>query len=141
MARVTHSGRVRRARMRATSTLLLAAQLATLGHLLIVRHTICPEHGEAIHAASPSEAQALRASPAGLASGPALDRGATPAEHADDHCLARANTRERFALLPTPDVTPGSLLETATLPSLSTVAVAPAVAVLFLAPKNSPPSA
>jgi hypothetical protein len=127
--------------MRATSTLLLAAQLATLGHLLMVRHTICPEHGEAIHAASPSEAQALRASPEGLVSGPALGGGATPAEHADDHCLARANTRERFALLPIPEAITGPLLATATLPSLSSVAVAPAVAVLLLAPKNSPPSA
>ena len=126
--------------MRATSTLLLAAQLATLGHLLIVRHTICPEHGEAIHAASPS-AQALRASPEGLVSGPALGGGATPAEHADDHCLARANTRERFALLPIPEAITGALLATATLPSRSSVAVAPAVAVLLLAPKNSPPSA
>jgi hypothetical protein len=127
--------------MRAISTLLLAAQLATLGHLLIVRHTICPEHGEAIHSNSPSEAQAMPPTHEGTAADPALGGGAPPAEHAHDHCLARANTRERFAVLPAPDSTPGPLLAATALPSLSAVAVAPAVAVLRLAPKNSPPSA
>jgi len=100
MARAIDSGRARRASLRATSTLLLAAQLLTLGHLLIVRHTICPEHGEAIHSGSPSETQALRPSHEGATNAPALDGGAAPAEHAHDHCLAQANTRERFALVP-----------------------------------------
>jgi hypothetical protein len=139
MARATDSGCVRRASMRATTTLLLAAQLLTLGHLLIVRHTICPEHGEAIHSGSPSETPALRPTHEGATGDPALGSGAPLAEHAHDHCLARANPRERFALLPALDLRPGPLLVAATLPSLSAVAVAPAVAVLFLAPKNSPP--
>jgi hypothetical protein len=141
MARAIDSGRARRASLRATSTLLLAAQLLTLGHLLIVRHTICPEHGEAIHSGSPSETQALRPSHEGATNAPALDGGAAPAEHAHDHCLAQANTRERFALVPVLDVAPGPLLLVAPRPSLAAVAVMPALAVLRLAPKNSPPSA
>ncbi len=139
MARATDTGRVRRASMRATSALLLSAQLLTLGHLLIVRHTICPEHGEAIHSGVPSEASPPR--PIRTTSDSALDSGALPAEHVHDHCLARANTRERFALLPALDLRPGSLLPAATPPSPSVLAVAPAVPVLLLAPKNSPPGA
>jgi hypothetical protein len=139
MVRAMDSGRSRCASLRAISTLLLAAQLLTLGHLLIVRHTICPEHGEAIHSASPSETQALRPSHEGATNAPALDVGATPAEHAHDHCLAQANTRERFALLPAADLTTGPLLLAPLRPSLAAVVLTPAVGVLLLAPKTSPP--
>ena len=139
MTRATGSGQVRRASMRATSTLLLAAQVLSLSHLLVVRHTICPEHGEAIHSESPSDAQALGSSHEGAAADPTLGAGAPTAEHAHDHCLALANPRERFASWPAPDVMPGPHLVAATLPSLGTVDAAPAVAVLLLAPKNSPP--
>jgi hypothetical protein len=140
MARATGNGRMRHASMRATSTLLLAAQLLALGHLLVVRHTICPEHGEAIHSESPSDAQTLGSSHEGAAADSTLGAGAPTAEHAHGHCLALANTRERFVPLPAPDVMPGPLLVAATLPSLAIVDAAPAVAVLLLAPKNSPPS-
>ena len=139
MAWAIDSGRARRAGMRSTSTLLLAAQLATLGHLLIVRHTLCREHGEAIHSGSPRQAQAMRPTHEGALADPALRGGGQPAVHSHDHCLAQANTRERFALLPAPDSMPGPLLVAATPPSLSAVGTAPAVAVFLLAPKNSPP--
>lgn len=127
--------------MRAISALLLSAQLLALGHLLIVRHTICPEHGEMIHSGPPGAVQAMRPTREGAAVDPALDGGAVPSEHAHDHCLALANPRERFAMLPALDLMPGSLLVPTTGPTLSYVALAPAVAVLLLAPKNSPPSA
>ena len=141
MLRAMDSGCSRCASLRATSTLLLAAQLLTLGHLLIVRHTICPEHGEAIHSGSPNETQALPLTNEGATSDPSSGSGAPPAEHAHDHCLAQANTRERFALLPAADSMPGPLLLAPPRPSLAAVAATPAVAVLRLAPKNSPPSA
>jgi hypothetical protein len=127
--------------MRAISALLLSAQFLALGHLLIVRHTICPEHGEMIHSGPSGAVQAMRPIRAGAAVDPALDGGAVPSEHAHDHCRALANTRERFAMLPALDLMPGSLLVATTGPTLSYVALAPAVAVLLLAPKNSPPSA
>ena len=139
MAWATGSRQVRRASMRATSTLLLGAQLVALGHLLVVRHTICPEHGEAIHSESPGEAQTLDSSHESTTAEPALGPTTPSAEHAHDHCLALTNTRERFAPLPAPDVMPGPLPAAADLPSLGPVGVAPAVAVLLLAPKNSPP--
>jgi hypothetical protein len=139
MVRATDSGRSR-ASLRATSTLLLAAQLLTLGHLLIVRHTICPEHGEAIHSGSASEDGALRPTHEHATGDQALVAGAPPAEEAHEHCLARTNTRERFALLPVLDVAPGPLLLVAPRPSLAAVAVTQALAVLRLAPKNSPPA-
>ncbi|HJX66743.1 MAG TPA: hypothetical protein VJ860_22650 [Polyangia bacterium] len=139
MVRAMDGGRSRCASLRATSTLLLAAQLLSLGHLLIVRHTICPEHGEAIHSGARSETQALPPTHERATSDPALDVGAAPAEHAHDHCLAQANTRERFALLPSADLTTGPLLLAPLRPSLAAVALTPAVSVLLLAPKNSPP--
>jgi len=127
--------------MRATSTLLLAAQLVALGHLLVVRHTICPEHGEAIHSESPGDAQTLGSSHEGAAADSTLGAGTPTAEHAHDHCLACTNTRERFALLPALDSMRGALFVATTRPSPATVDAAPAVAVFLLAPKNSPPSA
>ncbi len=139
MARAMDSGNARRASLRATSTLLLAAQLLTLGHLLIVRHTICPEHGEAIHSSARSETQALPPTHQDATSDPSAGSGAPPAEHAHDHCLAQANARERFALLPAADLTIGPLLLAPLRPSLAAVALTPAVSVLLLAPKNSPP--
>jgi hypothetical protein len=142
MSRAMDSGRLPRVSLRATSTLLLAAQLLALGHLLMVRHTICPEHGETIHTGLSSQAQALPAPPRPATSDAGLTAdGRPPAEDAHDHCLTRANTRERFALLPFLDVAPGPLLLAAPLPSRTSAAVAPALAVLRLAPKNSPPSA
>jgi hypothetical protein len=137
----TDSGHARRARWRATSTLLLAAQLLTLGHLLAVRHAICPEHGEAIHSESSHEAQAMPATHEDATAHPTLGRGAPLAEHDHDHCLARANTRQRFALWLVPDVMSGSPLVAATLSARLAVRIAPPVAVLLLAPKNSPPAA
>ena len=141
MVRATGSRRVRRASMRATSTLLLVAHFMALGHLLIGRHTICPEHGEAIHSESPSDAQAPGSSHEGASADRTLGAGAPPAAHAHDHCLACTNTRERFALLPALDSMRGVLFVVTTRPSPATVDAAPAVAVLLLAPKNSPPSA
>jgi hypothetical protein len=125
--------------MRATSTLLLAAQLLALGHLVVVRHGVCFEHGEAVHLGSPREAQVVNSTPERATTHPVLDGPAQSAEGAHDHCLARANTRERFALLPDLDSRPAPLLLAAPLPSLSAVGTVSAVAVILLAPKNSPP--
>jgi hypothetical protein len=126
--------------MRATSTLLLAAQLLALGHLLIVRHTICPEHGEAIHSESPQRNSDTGFDPPGRGSrSHGLAVGAPTAEHAHDHCLALANTRERFALLPAPDLMPGPLLVAQPCRRWQLSPLTPAVSVLLLAPKNSPP--
>jgi hypothetical protein len=83
----------------------------------------------------------MRPTRGGTPTDPALGGGPPPAEHSHDHCLAQSNTRERFAFLPVPDSIPSPLLVAATMPSLSAVGVAPAVAVHLLAPKNSPPSA
>ena len=77
MVRATDSGRSR-ANLRATSTLLLSAQLLALGHLLIVRHTICPEHGEAIHSGSASKAHALVPTHEHATDDQALAMGALP---------------------------------------------------------------
>ena len=141
MAQAIDSEDARRASMRATSVILLAVHLLTLGHLLFVRHAICPEHGEAIHSDPPSEDRATPPSHEGAGAGAALASGAPTAEHAHDHCLARASTRERFALLPTQDVMPVPPLLAVPLLSPVGVGTEPAVAVLLLAPKNSPPAA
>jgi hypothetical protein len=140
MFRAMSSGRSPRASLRATSTLLLAAQLLALGHLLVVHHTICPEHGETMHTGLPSQALPARPQRAAGDAGLTAD-GRSPAQDAHDHCLTVANKRERFALQPFLDVASGPMLLAAPLPAPAAVAVVPALAVLRFAPKNSPPSA
>jgi len=101
MARATGNGRVRYASMRATSTLLLAAQLLALSHLLVVRHTVCPEHGEAIHSESPRDAQTLGSNHEGAAADSTLGAGAPTAEHAATG-LKKSTLSTRFYQLISP---------------------------------------
>ena len=49
MPSMGESKRSRRAGMGAASYFLLAAQILSLGHLLLVSHATCPEHGDVVH--------------------------------------------------------------------------------------------
>lgn len=141
MPSADNSGRAQRPGMRATSYLVLAAQLLSLVHMLVVRHSMCPEDGDVIHTAEPHETLSARAfDEASSSSSPSA--GAAPqAEHGHDHCLTCASTSERFALVP-PTQTSAAAIELATplAPPADAGLVVP-VAVIVLAPKNSPPAA
>lgn len=141
MRKTGSSGGAKRPAMHATSLLLLAAQLLSLGHLLIVAHVTCPEHGDVIHTQRPH--QALHRQAAASEGGSNLDatRGTAPqgdVEH--DHCAVCSTTNERFALF-SPDRQAGLGLEAA-LPVQSSLELAPfaPIDLIALSPKNSPPT-
>jgi hypothetical protein len=133
------SKRVRRPGMGAASLLLLAAQILSLGHLLVVRHATCPEHGDVMHAEQRPEARVARFD---ADEGRASQVGSvSKAETGHDHCLICTLTHERFALLP-PAGTSAIRIEIAIriASGLDIRPFAP-VAVIAFSPKNSPPSA
>ena len=136
--------RARPARLRAL--VLLVASLNLLGlvsnfaHFLLVRHTVCPEHGELIHAGEPGH-EVARSAPEREGKQPGVGAAATAASHGHDHCALLSDRRERLALRPhSPSVVPPHetelLAATWTRKSLH----AYSVPLLFLAPKNSPPA-
>ena len=142
MPRTGNSGRVRRPGMHVTSLFLLAVQLLSLGHLLLVRHVTCPEHGDILHASRPYEALPARLAVDEDASHRQSVAGtAAQAESVHDHCLVCTNTHERFAPLPPASQRVASVEATVpTPPSAETGPFAP-VDLILLSPKSSPPAA
>lgn len=137
-----NSGRVRQPGMSATSYFLLAAQLLSLGHLLVVSHVTCPEHGDVIHSGQPREL--LSARPIvdeGLSSLRSIAAAAPRAENGHDHCLICTITHERFALLPPANHCMASIELAVPFVSPSDAGPFAPVALIVFAPKNSPPAA
>lgn len=140
MRKMGSSGRAGRPAMHATSLLLLAAQLLSFGHLLVVRHVTCAEHGDIVDSGHPHEALHRQPVAAKEAFHLGAVQGTAPAEAAHDHCFVCSNTKERFALL-SPDRQAGSRVEVS-LPILSSFDLGPFVPIdlIALSPKNSPPT-
>jgi hypothetical protein len=126
-----------------TTAALLAGQLSTLLHILVVEHQRCPEHGELVHAPvrrSPPHPWAALA----LAGGGDRPTVVAPADAAvedstDDHCLSLAHRRDALVLggaAQTPVILQNTARATIVLP-----AMAPLCRLWMLAPKTSPPIA
>ncbi len=113
----------------ALGALLLAAQVATLCHQVVVRHAACAEHGEPIHVgAFDGDARGP--------SGPVMGLGAPTAGHGHEHC-------QLFVARPAPaapNAHPRAITEVRVCRVHAAEAWRP-VALLLLAPKNSPPPA
>jgi hypothetical protein len=133
MSRAGQMGVLRAAKV-GVAALCLVAQAATLGHLLLVRHGFCAEHGEATEGGH-----------AEVHTGSHELGGVSADEHSHDddidsheHCAAdvwRAGEAREVALLVTdPPETIGV--------ELHPIADAPRVTalLLFAAPKTSPPA-
>jgi hypothetical protein len=127
----------------ALASATLIAQISSIAHMALVRHAICPEHGELIH---PDDLSGSAAAPKTLAktTNPAdLAIQATtqfPAVHGHDHCLLASYRRQRIAMAagtaavarPFPAAVGNRRMADAPRPAL--------VALYRLAPKNSPPA-
>jgi hypothetical protein len=90
-----------RLRAAAVAGLLLLGNGATWFHGATVLHSVCPEHGEVVHAEATGPDGAPGA-PSGVAEPTHVSVAATPlgaGAHPHDHCAATAVTRERTALL------------------------------------------
>ena len=127
------------------ASLTLAAQILSLSHEGLVRHVVCAEHGEVVHADRVD-------SPAGTSS-KALERAATERSaavrgelganeaHGHEHCLIAAHRRERTVLSMSGAFTNVSGPERETAAARPEVLRPAAIAIYRVAPKTPPPAA
>jgi len=120
------------------SLLLVGGQLAALGHLALVEHSVCPEHGELTHghaAARGDGASEVSSDQRALlrAAGSGEDRG-------HEHCAFIARTRDALALASTAaslaPAEPGAIAKRAIRAERNPLG---RLAPLCVAPKQSPP--
>ena len=139
---VRSRGGARRLPVAALGLLLVVVQGASLGHLLLERHEVCPEHGELIHAGVAGAGHGWGAGqPAGAESERAVraPHASEAIAHSDDHCTALA-TRRELALLPASggELSVGPSGEVGTLPPRANTQHE-SRARYDVAPKQSPP--
>ncbi len=122
----------------AIALLALSTQVASVGHLLLVRHTMCPEHGELVESAASGGPAARAAAVARRSASSAIRADAVALEeHGHVHCALAANRRAAH--------TPAALASVKMPPSPAPAAPACALArpllqaIYVLAPKASPP--
>jgi hypothetical protein len=146
MSRMTRSiARSRPATKRALTIVVavfsLLAQATSFAHLLLVRHEVCLEHGELIHASEADGEHLLRV-PRDRGTQYAIVEAGVTAEvrHAHDHCDALSERRKSPFYLP-PRLS-GALPPAASVLMMGGAEAPPRLygaALLLLAPKNSPP--
>ncbi|HMR79733.1 MAG TPA: hypothetical protein PKD61_31715 [Polyangiaceae bacterium] len=118
--------------------LLALGQLSGLGHLVLVQHTVCAEHGDMHHEGSASHLPktALESCP-----GIAVTTGDSPRVDDHDHCDGWIRVDEH-ALLPVVSVSAGDVVHAEqVVASIARAAALPPIGLLALAPKLAPPSA
>ena len=136
-----NSGRVRRVGMHAISFLLLAVQLMSVGHQLLVHHVTCPEHGDVVHVGQAHEDQHAQSAAGEAAWGRSSMEGTAPwADSGHDHCLICTITHERFALFPPSSQPLVSIAVAVSLPPSADACTFAPVDLIALSPKNSPPA-
>jgi hypothetical protein len=131
---------VRARGLRLVGGLLLAVQVLSLGHLLLVHHVTCPEHGEVVHTSHSAGALPGRMD-LGMA-GPLQHSivATEPSEDADhDHCLACVETNRRTLLSGPPQVFAHQAFAVSVAGASRTAFFAP-IDLILLSPKSSPPS-
>jgi hypothetical protein len=120
--------------------LCLAAQLASAAHFVIVEHHACAEHGELVHGDEASHGSARSLPELGTV-GPRIQAAlADDVLHGHGHCVGFSDRRERLDVhaqavftAPRPSGEPLDALSAGTLDE------PPAIPLLLLAPKASPP--
>ncbi len=121
------------------ATFALIGQLASLSHLVLVRHTVCLEHGELIH---PDEASARGVATTHLSESLASALRPAPeatGSHGHEHCAIAAHRRERVVVLAASALALELPAEGPRLSPGTTDAQLTPRAVYRFAPKSSPP--
>lgn len=115
---------------------LCGAELGSAGHAALVRHAICAEHGEAVHAGAPENERASV-----VASSDAVVPVEPAVVFVDDHEHCKITAGASRIVSPDRGL-PGLVSpDLDAKPAADRIPVAPAVALFRLAPKNSPPVA
>ena len=122
------------------ASLLVAGQLASATHLLLVRHAICPLDGELIHPDAAGEHRDARIQAANGRFPGMRAAEAAEAHHGREHCILASHRRDR-AVFPAQAVEfrapPRAILATLSPDGNPAVAL---VVLHRLAPKQSPPA-
>jgi hypothetical protein len=138
-SKTQRAAQVRRACVGGLASALVLLQCVGLAHSLLVTHELCPEHGEFLHVyggGAGSRVLALDSTDHDVVSA-SVARGARENEH--EHCSVFLHQRTRALAGPTLGAT--ELHVAAALRAAPPAAeVRASIAVLFFAPKNSPPS-
>jgi len=113
---------------------LLFAQGARVSEILLVQHAIC-EHGALLHI----DAAEARASSDEESEERKLEKGSSAAPFEHEHCDAASILHNPHSI--GPSLAPPALLLVAPLAPPSSARHVRVIAVLFQAPKNSPPAA
>ncbi|HTF89061.1 MAG TPA: hypothetical protein VK843_11675 [Planctomycetota bacterium] len=111
-------------------------------HLLLVRHVVCPAHGELIHADETCGVPVAGSSHAlshDESSQPGLESDTSRSAPKDEHCLVSILTRTSFVSWSAADGKAFILRESVAGTVREPSRPAPQVELLFLAPKQSPP--
>jgi hypothetical protein len=84
----------------------LAGQVSTLAHLALVKHAVCLEHGELIHAAEHAQPSTARAPTRSESARVLLQTrdGEEASTHADEHCTVTAHRRAQAVFRAAPSV-------------------------------------
>ncbi|MBI2895357.1 MAG: hypothetical protein HYY06_17515 [Deltaproteobacteria bacterium] len=119
------------------ASMCLIAQIGSAVHLVMVRHRICPEHGEVVDAVRQHGlTHGPEWTPSASLRSPAAPRG--PHEH--DHCLFALERREQLCAGGGP-VFARIAAPVRAAPPPAALALAPrAIALYVVAPKSSPPA-
>jgi hypothetical protein len=131
----------RRAAASAIALVLLAAQATGLLHLVVVRHEVCPLHGDVVeHGAAQDPNDGVAAVAVRPAPTPVVGRASHHARaHGHDHCLTAFANDDLVS--PQPTQIAFALVEREAARPRAVAVAAPRGPPLFrLAPKNSPPA-
>lgn len=124
----------------AIASLCLLIQAISLAHLLLVRHEVCPVHGEVRHGSAGHAGGDEAASSVGPGDQAAVARpGVAPEQHDDDHC--QVLTERRDVPRPSSHCLHAALANEVPLPAVAAPAPPRRLALYRVAPKNSPPHA
>jgi hypothetical protein len=118
------------------SVLLVGGQLAALGHLALVEHSVCPEHGELTHGHAARDDRA-----SDVSSGQsAVSRARTGEDLGHEHCAFIARTRDALTLASAAaSLAPAECSSTTLQAIRAEVYPLGRLAALYVAPKQSPP--
>ncbi|MCA9595242.1 MAG: hypothetical protein KC776_18115 [Myxococcales bacterium] len=120
-----------------TTLLVVVSQLTAAGHMTLVRHTLCLEHGDLTHASEIQHVVLPEVAPSGLS---AAEQAPPPDTVGHDHCQGASRLKEQLAL-PTaqPRITIDATEADTRLALASRSYFAP-TSRLDVAPKQSPPA-
>jgi hypothetical protein len=116
----------------------LAGQVASFAHLVLVRHVTCAEHGEMIEVGHGHAAVATAPHRRAVT---AVSEAAGAEAHGHEHCLLTPMRRDRLAAGAPVAFDSVHIDAYGTIGVVGTDEVAPPIALIVLAPKNSPPRA